>query len=194
MNQQCLLYDTHVSGFAVGGILSQYQNNEERVTAYGIHTINPAQQNYCATKRELYSVVYFLQHYKQYLLGRKFILRTDHAQLIWLCNFREPSGIIACWLSILGAYDYQVVYRPGRLHVNANTLSRKPKRPCPFPECLECKNAFKNELKSPVISEHENIGQEYANAEENVVDESEIVSNCLYISQLKNYNSCRIRT
>ena len=73
--------DTDASGFAVGGILSQYQNNEERVIAYGSHTLNPAQQNYCATKRELYSLVYFLQHYKQYLLGRKFILRTDHAPL-----------------------------------------------------------------------------------------------------------------
>ena len=173
------LLDTDASGFAVGGILSQYQNNEERVIAYGSHTLNSAQQNYCATKRELYSVVYFLQHYKQYLLGRKFILRTDHAPLIWLCNFREPFGILALWLSILGAYDYQVVYRPGRLHLNADTLSRKPKRPCPFLECSECKNAFQKNPKSPIISGKVSVDQVFANAAERSVDESELVSSWL---------------
>ena len=100
--------DTDASGYAIGCVLSQYQDNMERVIAYGSHTLNVAQQNYCTIKRELYSVVYFLQHYKQYLLGRRFILRTDHAPLLWLCNFWEPSGILARWLSILGAYDFQI--------------------------------------------------------------------------------------
>ena len=130
--------DCDASGFAIGAVLSQYQSNAERVIAYGSHTLNEAQQNYCTTKRELYSIVYFVQHFKHYLLGRKFILRTDHASLQWLCNFKEPSGILARWLSILGAYDYKIIFRPGHMHANADAVSRKPKRPCLFPECRDC--------------------------------------------------------
>ena len=60
-----LVLNTDASGVAIGAVLSQYQNNEERVIAYGSHTLNPAQQNYCASKKDLYSVVYFVQHFKQ---------------------------------------------------------------------------------------------------------------------------------
>ena len=97
------ILDTDASGVTIGAVLSQYQNNEEKVLAYGIHTLNPAQQNYCTTKKELYSVVYCVQHFKQYLLGRNFILRTDHKPLIWLSKFKESSGNLARWISILGS-------------------------------------------------------------------------------------------
>ena len=109
-----------------------------------------AQQNYCSTKRELYSAVYFLQHFKQYLLGGKFLLCTNLAPLVWLCNFREPSGILARWLNILGTYDYVTEYRPGRLHANADALSRKPSRPCPLPQCEECRLHFRKEAETIV--------------------------------------------
>ena len=135
------ILDADASGEAIGAVLSQYQNNSEKVIAYGSHVLNQAQQNYCTTKRELYSVVFFVQHFKHFLLGRKFILRTDHAPLIWLSNFKEPSGILARWLSILGAYDYDVIYRAGYLHTNADAMSRKPKRSCQFDDCRDCKKA-----------------------------------------------------
>ena len=56
--------------------------------------------------------------------------------MLWLSRFREPTGILARWLSILGAYDYDIIFRQGYLHTNADSLSRK--RNCPFPECLDC--------------------------------------------------------
>ena len=131
------LMDCDASGSAIGCVLSQYQDNQERVIAYASHTLNQAQRNYCTTKRELYSVVYFVQHFKQYLLGRRFILRVDHRPLLWLCNFQDASSIFAHWISILGAYEYDLVFRPGHLHANADTMSRKPKRLCPFPDCKD---------------------------------------------------------
>ena len=74
-----------------------------------------------------------------------FILRVDHRPLLWLCNFQDASSIFARWISILGAYEYDLVFRPGHLHANADTMSRKPKRPCPFPECSECNQANKSQ-------------------------------------------------
>ena len=119
-------------------MLSQEQNGVEKVIAFASKTLNPAQQNYCPTKRELLAVVTFMRHFKHYLLGRKFIIRTDHAPLVWLRNFKEPQGMIARWLSIIETFDYELRYRPGRQHQNADALSRKPKRKCPNHSCHDC--------------------------------------------------------
>ena len=92
--------DCDASGSAIGAVLSQYQDNLERVIAYGSHTLNDAQKNYCTTKRELYSVVYFVQLFKDYLLGRKFILRVDHKPLVWLCKLKgsqQQGALVHFW-------------------------------------------------------------------------------------------------
>ena len=144
-----LILDTDASGFAIGGVLSQIQEGEERVIAYASHALNPAQQHYCTTKRELYAVVYFLQHFKQYLLGRRFILRSDHAPLKWLCSFREPEGILARWLSIIGPFDFEMQYRPEQQHSNVDSLSRILTRNCTNPDCSDCNAARKEGTKRP---------------------------------------------
>ena len=87
-NKDTFVLDCDASLYGLGGVLSQIQNNEEKVIAYASRTLNPAQQQYCTTKRELLAVVTFMTHFKHYLLGQKFIIRTDHAPLIWLRNFK----------------------------------------------------------------------------------------------------------
>ena len=87
-------------------MLSQEQDGAEKVIAYANRTLNPAQQNYCTTKLELLAVVTVMRHFKHYLLGRKFIVRTDHAPLVWLRNFKEPEGLIARWISVIETFDY----------------------------------------------------------------------------------------
>ena len=118
--------------------MSQIQNNQEVVIAYASKTLNSAQQQYCTTKRELLAVVTFMKHFKHYLLGKKFIIRTDHAPLVWLRNFKESEGIIVRWISIIETFDYELKYRPGRQHSNVDTLSRRPKRKCPNSMCQDC--------------------------------------------------------
>ena len=113
------------------------------------------------------------------MLGCKFLLRTDHAPLVWLCNFKEPSGILAHWLSILGTYDYVTEYRPGRLHANADALSRKPNRPCPLPQCKECRLHFRKGAETIVSIIPGETDQVCANATENENDEGDLVSNWL---------------
>ena len=68
--------DTDASDFAMGAVLSQEQNGEEK--AYASKTLSLEQQNYCATKKELLAVVTFVEHFRQYLYGIAFTIRTDH--------------------------------------------------------------------------------------------------------------------
>ena len=81
--------DTDASFCGISGVLSQIQNGEEKPDSYGSKTLSKTQQNYYTTYRELLAVVVFVKHYDHYLWGKKFILRTDHASLTWLCNLKN---------------------------------------------------------------------------------------------------------
>ena len=116
---------TDVSDQGIGVVLSQIQSDgQERVIAYASHLLSKAERHYCITRKELLAVVVFLYHFRQYLLGRKFILRTDHGSLLWLHNFKEPEGQLAKWLEKLEEFPFEVVYCKGKAHCNADALSR----------------------------------------------------------------------
>jgi hypothetical protein len=100
------ILDTDASNYGIGAVLSQVQNvNEEpRVIAYASKTLSDSQKAYCTTWKELLAVVYFVKHFRRYLYGRRFLLRTDHAALVWLLNFKNPEGIVARWITALTSY------------------------------------------------------------------------------------------
>lgn len=77
------LSETDANFWGIGGVLSQKQDDSEGVIAYASKTLKSAQQNNCTTKRDLLAVVTFMWYFNHYLLGRKFIIRTDHASLVW---------------------------------------------------------------------------------------------------------------
>ena len=134
--------DTDASNYAIGAVLSQIQNGEERVIAYASHTLQKTQQNYCTTKRELLAVVHFVAHFRHFLYGVHFTVRTDHASLKWLRNFKNIDGMLARWLTALECYDFTVEHRKGELHGNADGLSRvqycTTTKKCPREDCPQC--------------------------------------------------------
>jgi transposase InsO family protein/predicted aspartyl protease len=129
-NDATFILDTDASDVGIGAVLSQMIDGEEKVIAYGSRVLSKAEKNYCVTRRELLAVVHFIKAYRHYLVGRHFTLRTDHAALRWLRNFKEPEGQIARWLETLEAYDFTLVHRPGQKHANADALSRGPCGQC----------------------------------------------------------------
>ena len=129
--------DVDASDRGIGAVLSQQQGGEERVIAYASRVLSRTERNYCCTRRELLAVVFFVRHYKPYLLGRKFLVRTDHAALTWLRKTPEPIGQQARWCEILEEYDFEIRHRPGRSHGNADAMSRVPCRQCGWQEEVE---------------------------------------------------------
>ena len=49
---------------------------------------------------------------------------TDHEELKYVINMRDPHGRIARWMSLFAEFDFEVVYRPGEMNANADYLSR----------------------------------------------------------------------
>ena len=118
------ILDTDASNYGIGAVLSQISNDgSECVIAYASRSLSRQEQRYCVTRRELLAIVEFVQHFRQYLLGRQFTLRTDHGSLVWVRNFKEPEGQLARWLERLEEYDFSVIH--------LNTPMQMP-----FPEVL----------------------------------------------------------
>ena len=123
--------DTDASDTGIGAVLSQFhQDGSEHVIAYASRTLNKAERNYCVTRKELLAVVTFMKHFRQYLVGHKFTVRTDHGALTWLQNFKSPEGQLARWLETLQDYQFDIIHRPGRRHSNADAMSRLPCNQC----------------------------------------------------------------
>ncbi|CAG2194876.1 unnamed protein product [Mytilus edulis] len=145
------ILDTDSSAYAIGVVLSKVQDGKERVIAYGSRCLNKAERNYCVTRREMLAVVFFTKYFKHYLLGRKFLLRTDHGSLTWLQRFREPEGQIHRWIQQLSQFHLVIEHRPGNKHGNADAMSRLVTSDGEI--CKQCAMPWNYSYSGPVKSE-----------------------------------------
>ena len=65
-----------------------------------------------------------MAHFRPYLLGAKFVVVTDHRPLVHVRTMKQPAGRMGRWLHAISQFDFEVVYKPGRLHTDADALSR----------------------------------------------------------------------
>jgi hypothetical protein len=80
---------------------------------------------HAAYERELIGLVQAVRHWRPYLWGRHFAVRTDHYSLKYLLDQRLSTVPQHQWMSKLFGFDFEVEYRPCRLNVVANALSRR---------------------------------------------------------------------
>jgi transposase InsO family protein len=124
--------DFHVvcdaSDFAIGSALMQFDDDgNERVVSYASRQLRAAEKNYPVHDKELLSMKYALTKFRVYLLGSKpFKVYTDHASLRTAIKTPHLSQRMARWLSFFADYNFEVLYKPGKLNVVADALSRRP--------------------------------------------------------------------
>ena len=82
-------------------MLSQVQGDQERVIAYRSKTLSKSELNYCVTDSKLFAIKHFVEHYKHYLLGRHFTVRTDHQALKWLFSKKQNCTLGRTPVSLL---------------------------------------------------------------------------------------------
>ena len=70
------------------------------------------------------AVVKFCRQFRHYLLGRFFLIRSDHNSFVWLARFKRLEGYLTRFLEELSQYNFKLVHRKGAEHVNADALSR----------------------------------------------------------------------
>ena len=131
---------TDACGYGVGGILSQMptsscepasdeksiMDSREHPIAYTSKHLNDLQIKWCTTEKEAFAIYHTVKTFFPYLYGTTFTIVTDHASLKYLMGKRETTGRLARWSLYLQQFDMEIHYRPGKLHQNADALSRSP--------------------------------------------------------------------
>jgi hypothetical protein len=127
-----LLYtDACVTG--LGAVLSQNDEaGQEHPIVFLSRSLTDAEKNYTITELECLAIVWSVKKLHVYLDGSKFTLITDHSALQWLFSFNGSNKRLIRWSMELQAYkdNMDIKYRAGRVHTNADPLSRAP-----LPEC-----------------------------------------------------------
>jgi hypothetical protein len=114
------------SGWATGGALMQYVEGVLRPVAFFSRRMTPAECNYEIYDKELLAVISCLEEWTMWLKPLKhFVVRTDHKNLEYYKSPQKLTERQVRWYESLTQFNAKLVYKPGRLNVVADALSRR---------------------------------------------------------------------
>ena len=118
------------SGMGLGAVLYQEQEGQLRVIAYASRGLTKTEANYPAHKREFLALKWAMtDKFHDYLLGSKVTVVTDNNPLCYILKNAKLDATSHRWLAALSLYDFELRYKRGTTHVDADTLSRLPQGP-----------------------------------------------------------------
>ena len=124
--------ETDASLLGLGAVLSQPQDDER--IAYASRALSPQEANYSITELETLAVVWAVTYFHTYLYGHSVTVFTDHTAVKAVLETPNPSGKHARWWTKVygkGIKEVKILYRPGRVNLNADALSHSPQAPAP---------------------------------------------------------------
>ena len=113
------------SKVGLGAVLSQVgPDMKEHPCAYASRTLNEQEEKWASFHLEYLAMVWACRHFKPYLVGRHFTLRTDHKPLVAMNKVRT-QGLERLQAELHGYLPFTVTHIPGK-DMPADGLSRAP--------------------------------------------------------------------
>ena len=84
--------------------------------------------NYSTIEREALGMIYNINKFWHYLLGRNFTSHVDYAAVLYLVSKESLMGKLARSMLLLQELEFDIQHRPGTQHTIANYLSRIKKK------------------------------------------------------------------
>ena len=111
---------------AVGSALCQEtgEKKKDQPVAYVSKQLTPAEMIYSTTERKCLTMVFSVKKFRHYFICNPVVFFVDHVAIKYLINKAELSGRLARWMLLLEEFDYTMEYKPGRMHLRADHLSR----------------------------------------------------------------------
>ena len=107
------------------------EDGSERPIAFASRTLSKTEWNYSQIEKEGLTIIFGVKKFHQYVYGCPFQIITDHKPLLGLLH--EHKGIpsmTACriqwWAIILSVYNYELIFKSGCKHGNADSMSLLP--------------------------------------------------------------------
>ena len=112
-------------------LTSYIDDGSEHPVAFASRSLSPAKRKYSQLDKESLAIIFGVKIFRHYLLGRKFIIYSDHKPLQHLFGRSRAippmaSARIQRWALTLSAYDYEINYKPGKDQASTDLLSRLP--------------------------------------------------------------------
>ena len=109
------------SGLGVGAVLMQNQ----RPIAYNSQALKGKALAFSTYEKELLALVVAVKKWRPYLLGRPFVIKTNHQSLKYLLEQKIGTPAQQKWITKLLGYAFIVEYKHGKENVVADALSRR---------------------------------------------------------------------
>ncbi|GBG90851.1 hypothetical protein CBR_g51357 [Chara braunii] len=116
---------TDTSQYGIGAVLAQQDGKKLRPIEYMSKKMPSKKLAKSTYERELYALYKALVHWRHFLLGRFFYLRTDHQTLKWIKTQPALSDALKRWIEIMDQYDFKLEYLKGEHNKVADALSRR---------------------------------------------------------------------
>ncbi|GJS06159.1 reverse transcriptase domain-containing protein [Tanacetum coccineum] len=112
------------SNFTVGGVLGQRINGKFKPIYHAGKTLNNAQEHYTTTEKEILTVIFSFDKFRNFLILSKTVVYTDHSALKYLFNGhpKEEKGFILNEIFEILAHWH---FGPSRGHHIASVTGRK---------------------------------------------------------------------
>ncbi|CAJ2661993.1 unnamed protein product [Trifolium pratense] len=114
------ILETDASGVGIGAVLHQ----DNHPIAYFSKKLVPRNQKKSAYFREMLAIAEAIAKFRHYLLGHRFIIRTDQKSLRSLMDQSLQTPEQQEWLHKFLGYDFVIEYKPGKENLAADALSR----------------------------------------------------------------------
>ena len=109
-------------GEGIGAVLMQNRHP----LAYESRKLRGPELLYNIYDKEMLAIMHALAKFRQYLVGARFVVKSDHNSLKYLLEQKDLNERQQKWVSKIQAYDFDIEFVKGKNNAVADALSRRP--------------------------------------------------------------------
>jgi hypothetical protein len=115
------IVECDASRIGIGAVLMQ----DGHPITFESQKLNRKEELKSAYNKEMLAIMHALAKWRQYLLGIKFLIRTEHNSLQYLLRRKNLSTEQQKWMEKLSTFDMEIIHKKGKDNIVVDALLRK---------------------------------------------------------------------